>query len=243
MQTLYVIFFVLASAFGFASAIRPDDEILLPEFNQTFYIANETYVFSLVPQFQVPLQVLRHVIYTATSDVITQSLKRAFLQNKGKLYDLAPEDHERLSTYMKSDLPSYLKVNKKKRSLPPNAVGYQTIPLARNVVVFHMPPDANPSKRRDIHQADNAAPVELGTSLCLHVPFFTTCDNSQDLSTVKNALQAQEDAFNTEMDSYEQTNDARANEMAVTLDQQRDLIVELAQESSTTLGFIISLAS
>eukprot|EP01125_Pyxidicula_operculata_P011693 TRINITY_DN382_c0_g1_i1.p1 TRINITY_DN382_c0_g1~~TRINITY_DN382_c0_g1_i1.p1 ORF type:complete len:980 (-),score=272.25 TRINITY_DN382_c0_g1_i1:188-3127(-) len=218
-----------------ALATRPEDEIVFD--NTTYHIMDEVYTFRLVPVFKVPLQILRHRIYTSTSETVQKTTKRALVEQRENLYELSEQDHRDLSDMMGAPLPAFVKINSKKRSLPASPTGVRVIPLTREHMVLFTQDSL--SSKRSVQQDS----VPIGSSMCLHIPFFTTCDNSADLDSVKATLQYQVDATRAELDSYKKTNDARANEMTRVLNKQRDLINSIASQTQINADLLAITAS
>jgi hypothetical protein len=49
--------------------------------------------------------------------------------------------------------------------------------------------------------------------LCIHIPFFTTCDNSADIQAIKDFISSQNNAVLAQIDSFEQTNNVRMKQL------------------------------
>jgi hypothetical protein len=45
--------------------------------------------------------------------------------------------------------------------------------------------------------------------VCLHIPFFTTCDNSDDINVIKDYIKENNNAILSQLDTFKQTNNDR----------------------------------
>lgn len=72
-----------------SESIQTKDLVNVSYIKTTFSLENEIYRFRLVPAFQVPLDVVRHRIFTASFSTVKRSFKRA-------IPDLSEEDVEKL---------------------------------------------------------------------------------------------------------------------------------------------------
>jgi len=236
-EVFVILLLFVATSYG----ARPDDELVLTNFNQSLFIKDESYVFRLQPTFKVPLQIIRHKIYTSTTETVQRIAKRALFDQRDTLYQLSEEEHQLLSELLDAPLPSFVKIDKKKRSLSEvDENGLRVISLGPKIAVVHS--GGIESKKRGAQELGTGK-VKIGTTFCLHIPFFTTCDNSADLGEVKDALQSQVDAAREELDSYKKTNDARENEMAKVLEQQRDLLTTYANMQTDLNNLIATTAA
>eukprot|EP01125_Pyxidicula_operculata_P004674 TRINITY_DN1755_c0_g1_i1.p1 TRINITY_DN1755_c0_g1~~TRINITY_DN1755_c0_g1_i1.p1 ORF type:complete len:960 (+),score=259.04 TRINITY_DN1755_c0_g1_i1:141-3020(+) len=231
---------ILLAIFLFAYhawAVRPLNSIVLSNFNLTYMLANETYEFNLIPKFQVPLNVYRHTIYTATSDTVMASSKRTLMENQHNVLEVSPQEYEELSVLFNGEVP-HVKVNsKKKRALEPLEGGLRVIPLtSKGHAIFH---DVDVTQKRSAQGGS----IRLGGTFCLHVAFATSCNNEGDLDSVKSTLTTAQEAFYTEIDSYKKTNDMRYDELAKTLTLQKGLISSLATQNANQAVNIARISS
>jgi len=219
-------------------SVMPDDIIKLANFNESFFLANETYTFELRPIYLVPRTVKRHIIYTSSTASTKRAIKRAIMSNLAELNELSEEDYTILSQYMDGDVP-YLTVNSKKRSLPLIEGSLRVVPIAKKVSFITSVGSDFETKKRGVNE-------ELQTvqdqQTCVHIPFFTTCDNSVDIQKVKTGLQAAVDSLHYEIDSYIKTDNQRANGRTDVLNKQRDIIDQLANENAVLGNVIATIA-
>jgi len=213
-------------------SVTPDDEIHLTNFGKTFWIKNETYQFELVYEYSVPRTINRHIVYTSSSAALKQTFKRSIMDNLPHLMEVSEEDHILLTSYLE-DMPSEIRVNKKKRSLPLIDGSLRVIQLAPKVKVLMAYSILN-SRKRSVS--------EFGSAVCLHIPFFTTCDNSADLDKVRDALNASVSEIYSEIDSYKKTDNARAQTLSAVLNTQRKLIDTFATTSTNTAKAVANVA-
>jgi len=215
------------------SSVMAADGIHLVNFNQTFYLANETYIFQLFPLYYVPRSLIRHIIYTGTLNSTITFGKRALMEYSHSQIELAEDDHALLTEFLNGDVPSFVKANSKKRSLPLVDGDIRIIQITPKATLITS--GFKQSKKRGLSQ--------LGTEVCLHVPFFTTCDNSADLNSVKTALTAAVDEIHSELDSYEATNNARVNALSSALNTQRNIISSMLSNLQQTGTLVAQVAS
>lgn len=57
--------------------------------------------------------------------------------------------------------------------------------------------------------------------MCIHIPFFTTCDNSADIDAVKEYMKSQNAGIITEIDAFKATNNARMTQLVQTLSMSK----------------------
>lgn len=57
--------------------------------------------------------------------------------------------------------------------------------------------------------------------MCIHIPFFTTCDNSADIDAVKEYMKSQNAGIITEIDAFKATNNARMTQLIQTLSMSK----------------------
>lgn len=94
---------------------------------------------------------------------------------------------------------------------------------------------------RDDHSHKRFTEGIIGTTLCLHIPFLTTCDNSPDLTGVKNALIGQMAAIYEQLDSYQKTNNQRMQQLVQNLESQATSINSFAvamQNITNSIGHL-----
>jgi len=226
----------ICSLFNPVLSVKPEDEIYLSNFNQSFYLKSETYTFKLIEHSQVPRQVLRHTIYTSSSKALQASMKRALLESEDEIF-MSEEDHNLLEDYL-GERPFKVKVDKKKRSLPTFQGDMRIIPLTKRAsVLVTGRTGENESRKRAV-----SAGAMYGLAFCLHLEFFTTCDNSGDLDEVKNTLEASVNEIWDELDAYKSTNDARYKALQDSLNTQRNILVELATQGQALQGLLVNVA-
>lgn len=211
-----------------AESARPVDQIVAN--STSYYISNETYVFQLAPLYWVPLQVNKHTIYTSSVNSTKRAIKRVFVQKRSSL-SLSQENFEFLQDLLDDSLPQ-VQVEQQKRSVY-TAEGLRRIDLAPG---YFVTVSQNYNTKRSVS-------IDTGSTLCVHVPFFTQCDNTADIDQVKTTIGAQNTALRAELDSYKKTNDARDNELTKSLNRQRELIKELNNQQLQAQGLILALVA
>eukprot|EP01124_Arcella_intermedia_P035911 TRINITY_DN9272_c0_g2_i1.p1 TRINITY_DN9272_c0_g2~~TRINITY_DN9272_c0_g2_i1.p1 ORF type:complete len:1004 (-),score=188.51 TRINITY_DN9272_c0_g2_i1:59-3070(-) len=215
-------------------AVFPGDAVVLPSYGgQQFYLANETYRFVLLEQpFMVPHQLRRHILYTASTQAVTNNING--LLGKKRSIELSTEEYQLLSQIL-TDVPSSVRVNHKKRSVTSLESGVKVIKLTEDASVTLTPGFDAPTLKRGLSGANS--PV-----LCLHIPFLTTCDNKVDLDQVKSVLKTAVDSVHVEIDSYKKTNDARANALAKALNEQKSVINSMIAYQTTVNKLVAECA-
>eukprot|EP01124_Arcella_intermedia_P035910 TRINITY_DN9272_c0_g1_i2.p1 TRINITY_DN9272_c0_g1~~TRINITY_DN9272_c0_g1_i2.p1 ORF type:complete len:1006 (-),score=213.10 TRINITY_DN9272_c0_g1_i2:64-3081(-) len=204
-------------------SIYPADEVYLTEFNLTYALKDESYVFNLNPVFEVPNQLVRHTIYTASTTTTVNVLKRALEEIEGDV-EISHIDHQLLNEVV-GDLPK-IRVSKKRDIAPVYiAQGIRSVRFSPKLAVFAAEPSKAASKKRGVS-------IEVGSSLCVTSSLSTTCNNAPDLSTVKTAIKGAVDEIYTELDSYKKTNDARQNMLTSALEAQAKILTQMVNVQS-----------
>jgi len=219
---MYVYVFVVVMTFLQGTlSIYPADQVYLADFNLTYYLKDETYLFNLNPLYEVPNKLIRHTIYTASTTTTVNVLKRALEELEGAV-EISHIDHQLLSEVVGNErLPTEKIRVSKKRDIAPVyiAEGIRSVTLTRNLAVFAAEQTSASQKR--------GVSIQVGSSLCVTSSISTTCNNAPDLSTVKTAIKASVDEIYAELDSYKKTNDARQNMLTTALETQAKVLTQM----------------
>jgi len=201
--------------------VRTTDKIFLTLYNQEFYLGNETYEFYLKPHKQVPKNIKKHTIFTASTGSVTKMLNNSLNQGNRKrtLNKISPEEYEIISYYLDQSLPHLFEhVDSRKRGVSLNEIGRGKIKISDDTWLTYTPVY---TKKRAI-----------GTQFCVHIPFVTQCDNTPSLDAVKAALSAHINLTRKEVDDIRAVSDARGKQLEETLTKQNSYITSL----TTTLA-------
>eukprot|EP01130_Rhizamoeba_saxonica_P001444 TRINITY_DN11301_c0_g1_i1.p1 TRINITY_DN11301_c0_g1~~TRINITY_DN11301_c0_g1_i1.p1 ORF type:complete len:951 (-),score=200.62 TRINITY_DN11301_c0_g1_i1:32-2776(-) len=188
------------------------------------YLSNEVYTLKLAKKYEVPNAVVKEIIYTGTTSHIADLLSSGLKKRGLGMHGVSEQEYQLLNGYFGDLLPSSIAIDYElKRNIEDTVVdGFSFIDVADDITIIY---------KGDIESAKKRAnSIDFGTTLCIAVPFFTTCDNENDISAIQEALEVQILSTRAEIDSIRNTIDDRFNQISTTLSQQKLIIQNFVQQ-------------
>eukprot|EP01130_Rhizamoeba_saxonica_P018995 TRINITY_DN9717_c0_g1_i1.p1 TRINITY_DN9717_c0_g1~~TRINITY_DN9717_c0_g1_i1.p1 ORF type:complete len:946 (-),score=206.97 TRINITY_DN9717_c0_g1_i1:43-2880(-) len=231
-----ILFFSIEKIAG----IQPNDEIVLQS-GSSYFIANETYILTLGTYSVVPRRIFRHKIFTASAGAVNSILVDETYEyavedsgtkryTESSFHPIAQEDKDVLEYFTGKKFDHIIGIKGWKRNdAAPN--GMRLVKLTDRLGFSHKNIDVTSKKRN------------FGTSFCVHVPFFTTCSNDQDIEAVKSTVGAMIDATNLEIDNLKEVLDKRSIELESHLIEQKNLINDFADQTGDLVDNIEELVN